>query len=237
MTSTDSDELSPNEDLLEHLAGIAVELSDADTVPETLQLIVDRGEQLLVGCDGVSLMLVGRGGRIETPAASSQAARDSDTAQYETGEGPCLDAIKDHRTVVIADLETEERWPNYRARALELGVRSMLSFRLFVTDESLGALDMHSRQPGAFDRRSQLVGQVFAAQASVAMKSALTEMGLRTALRSRDVIGQAKGIVMAHHRVTADMAFDVLKSISQHRNEPLRDVAKRIAETGDVPAT
>lgn len=230
------DEHAGGEDLLERLAAIAIELSDTDTVAETLQLVVDRGQDLLAGCDGVSLMLIGRGGRIETPAFSSQAARDSDMAQYETGEGPCLDAIKDHRTIVMEDLETDERWPDYRARALELGVRSMISFRLFVTDDSMGALDMYSKNPNAFDRRSRIVGQVFAAQASVAVKAAMTEAGLQTALRSRDVIGQAKGIVMARYRITADMAFDTLKRLSQHRNQPLRDLAAQIAESGEVPA-
>jgi hypothetical protein len=134
------------------------------------------------------------------------------------------------------DLETDERWPDYRARALELGVRSMISFRLFITDDSMGALDMFSEEPDAFDRRSRIVGQVFAAQASVAVKAAMTEAGLQTALRSRDVIGQAKGIVMARYRITADMAFDTLKRLSQHRNQPLRDLAAEIAESGEVPA-
>lgn len=229
------DERAGGDDLLERLAAIAIELADAATVEETLQLIVDRGQDLLAGCDGVSMMLIGRGGRIETPAFSSDVARDSDLAQYATGEGPCLDAIEHHRTIVLNDLETDERWPDYRARALELGVRSMISFRLFVTDDSLGALDLYSTQVNAFDERSQLVGQAFAAQASVALRAAMTEAGLQTALRSRDVIGQAKGIVMARYRITSDMAFDTLKRLSQHRNQPLRDLAAEIAESGAVP--
>lgn len=230
-----SDEHGPDDVLLERIGSIALALSEADTLQDTLQRVVDLGEDLLEHCDGVSLMLISKGGKIDTPAYSSPAAHDSDMAQYATQEGPCLDAIKDQRTVVINDLETEERWPDYRARALELGVRSMISIRLYVTEESMGALDMYSRQPNAFDHRSQLIGQVFAAQASVATKAALIEAGLELAIQSRDVIGQAKGIVMARGRMTANMAFEVLKRISQQRRQKLSQVAEEIARTGDIP--
>lgn len=229
------DEHGPSEALLERIGAIGRELAETEGLQATLQRIVDLGEDMLEHCDGVSMMLIGRGGVIRTPAASSKVAYESDMVQYATGQGPCLEAIRQHDTVLMADLETEERWPDYRARVLELGVRSMLSLRLFITEDSMGALDMYSRWPNAFDRRSQLVGQVFAAQASVAMKAALTEEGLKTAIQSRDVIGQAKGIVMARRRLTADMAFDVLKELSQHRNEKLAELAAVIARTGELP--
>jgi GAF domain-containing protein len=230
-----TDEYDPEEALLERLGSIALQLSEVDTLQETLQRIVDLGQELLEGCDGVSLMLIGKSGHIDTPASSSQAAYDSDMAQYETGEGPCLDAIGDEDTIVLHDLEADERWPDYRTRALELGVRSMLSFRLFVTGDSMGALDMYSRQPHVFDRRTRLIGKLFAAQASVAMKAAITQAGLEAAMRSRDVIGQAKGIVMAQSRMTAGMASEYLKWLSQQRNQPLRELATQIAEIGEIP--
>lgn len=228
-------EPDPRDALLEHLASTAVQLSDANTLQTTFQRIVDLGEALLENCDGASLMLIGKGNSIDTPAASSQVAYDSDMAQYATGQGPCLGAIEHERTIVIDDLETDERWPDYRARALELGVRSMLSFQLFVTNDSLGALDMYSHKPHAFDRSARLIGQVFAAQASAAMKAALVEAGHETAIHSRDVIGQAKGIVMVHNRVTADLAFSFLKQLSQRRNQKLVVLAEEIARTGEIP--
>ena len=230
------DERGTDEQLLEQVAGIARELSEVDGLQATLQHIVDLGEGLLEHCHGVSLMLIVRGGAIETPAASSQVAHDSDLLQYATGEGPCLSAIRDHETVLMQDLEKEERWPTYRDAALRLGVRSMVSFRLFVTDDSLGALDLYSRRPNAFDQRSVLLGQVFAAQASVALKAVFTEVGLQAAIRSRDVIGQAKGIVMARRHVTPDAAFAILRQLSQDRNEKLVDLAEQIAATGEVPS-
>jgi len=226
---------STAEELLEHVGAVGRELAEADGLQATLQLIVDLGEGLFEHSDGASLMLIGRGGVIVTPAASAPVAYDSDMAQHATGQGPCLDAIREHATIVMDDLETDQRWPDYRSRVLGLGVRSMISFRLFVTDDSMGALDVYSRRPHAFDRRSQLIGQVFAAQASVAMKAALIEAGLQTALQSRDVIGQAKGIVMARHRLTADMAYEVLRRLSQDRNQKLTELAEEIARTGQLP--
>ena len=224
------------EEVLEHVGSIARRLSEAETLQETLQRVVDLGHELLPQCDGISLMLIGKGGRIETPAYSSHVSRDGDRAQYETGQGPCLDAIRDRHTVVIDDLETDERWPAYRKRVLELGVRSMLSLRLFVTSDAMGALDMYSSRVKAFDRESELVGGVYAAQASVAVRSALSVAGLQTALQSRDVIGQAKGIVMVRRRTTADMAIETLKRLSQDRNQPLRDLAREIVESGEIPS-
>ena len=228
-------EQSSSEELLERIGAIGRELADAEGLSETLQRIVDLGEGMLEHCDGVSMMLIGRGGVIDTPASSSPVAYESDMVQYATGQGPCLDAIREHETIVMGDLETDQRWPDYRARVLALGVRSMISFRLFVTADSMGALDMYSRRPNAFDRRSELIGQVFAAQASVAMKSALVEEGLGLALQSRDVIGQAKGIVMARRRLTADLAFELLKQLSQDRHQRLTELAEEIATTGEVP--
>ena len=235
MTDQPSGEAHTDEDLLELLGSMALELAEPDELQETMQRVVDLAEEVLERCDGVSLMLIGRGGRIETPASSSQAAYDSDMAQYETGEGPCLNAIRDEHTVLMNDLQDDERWPAYRAKALELGVRSMLSVRLFANEDSMGALDLYSKQPDAFDQRSQVIAQVFATHASIAVKAALTIAGLETVISSRDVIGQAKGIIMARRKVTADMAFELLRSLSQQRNQPVRDLAREITETGQLP--
>jgi len=235
MTDEHVGEAQTDERLLELLGSMALELSDTGDLQETMQRVVDLAENVLEHCDGVSLMLISKGGKIETPASSSQTAYDSDMAQYETGEGPCLDAIRDHRTIMMNDLAQDDRWPDYRARALELGVRSMLSVRLFVSDDSMGALDLYSREPDAFDQRSQAIAQVFAIHASIAVKAALTVAGLEMVISSRDIIGQAKGIVMSRHRVTANMAFEVLRTLSQQRNQPVRDLAREIAETGQIP--
>lgn len=221
--------------LMERLGEIAQALSGAHDLDEMLQLIVDLGESYLDGCDGVSLMLIGKDRQISSPAYSSQVAYDSDQAQYKTDEGPCLDALRQHETIVIDDLQTEARWPDYRARALELGVRSMISFRLFAHEDTMGALDFYSATPHAYGRTSRVLGQVFASHAGVALKAAITEAGLDVAIRTRDVIGQAKGIIMERHTIPADAAFHQLRRISQHHHRPLREIADDIATSGEIP--
>jgi GAF domain-containing protein len=230
-----SDDPRSEHELLGQLAEIAHRLSEADHLDELLQLIVDLGEDYLEGCDGASLMLIGKNRTISSPAYSSRVAYESDLAQYAADEGPCLDALRDHRVYMIDDLETETRWPDYRARALELGVRSMLSYRLYAKGRTFGALDFYARRPHAYSAFSKVIGQVFASHAGVALKGAITEAGLERAIATRDIIGQAKGILIERLHLPASQAFVILTGISQHQNRPLRDVAQDIVTTGEIP--
>jgi GAF domain-containing protein len=230
-----SDDGRSENELLEQLAEIAHRLSEADDVDELLQLIVDLGEDYLEGCDGTSLMLLGKDRTIASPAYSSRVAYESDLAQYQADEGPCLDALRDHAVYVIDDLELETRWPEYRARALKIGVRSMLSYRLYAKGQTFGALDFYAKRPHVYSPFSKVIGQVFASHAGVALKGAMTEAGLEKAIESRDVIGQAKGILMERRGLTAADAFTTLVSLSQHNNVRIRDIAESITTTGEIP--
>jgi GAF domain-containing protein len=230
-----SDDPRSESELLEQLAEIAHRLSEADDLDALLQLIVDLGEDYLEGCDGASLMLIGKNRTISSPAFSSRVAYESDLAQYAADEGPCLDALRDHRVYMIDDLETETRWPDYRVRALALGVRSMLSYRLYARGGTFGALDFYSRRAHAYSPFSKIIGQVFASHAGVALKGAITEAGLEKAIESRDIIGQAKGILMERLGLRANESFTLLRGISQHQNVRLTDVARQIVTTGEIP--
>ncbi len=237
MGSTSDDRSVPDEGeaTLEAVARIARSLAEAESLDEVLQRTVDLGSHHLERCDGVSLMLIQRHGRLSTPAFSSDVARRTDLVQYESGEGPCLTSMHDHRTVVIADLRDDARWPRFAERALALGVRSMCSFRLFLEQDTMGALNFYASVPDAFGRREVLLGEVFASHAAVALGAAITETGLEAALVSRDVIGQAKGVIMSERRVPAQEAFDHLRAVSVQRNRPLRDIAEELVRTGEVP--
>lgn len=224
-----------DDELLEHVADIARQLSREEELDGLLQRVVDLGHAEIEGCDGVSMMLVLEGGRVSTPAFSSTVARDSDLAQYAMDQGPCLQAMRSHATVIIDDLEEETRWPQYRERALALGVRSMLGIRLFQAQDTMGALDFYSATPRAFGRRAQLYGQVFASHAAIAIKAAITEAGLSRAVASRDVIGQAKGILMERHGLTPSAAFARLRQLSQEHNRPIRELAEVLVRTGELP--
>ena len=102
--------------------------------------------------------------------------------------------------MVTDDLITETRWPQFSRRAVEAtGVRSMLAVRLFIAGDTLGSLNLYSKQPGAFTEESLAVGTIFAAPASVALRAARTKEDLarlREAVEARELIGQAKGILM-----------------------------------------
>lgn len=223
-----------DDQLAARLAEIARRLSETETLDHTLQRVVELAEDCVEGCDGASIMLITDGGRTITPASSSSVAHESDLAQFETDQGPSLGAIRQQQTLIIDDLATDGRWPDYAEIALELGVRSMLSFRLFMAEDTMGALNLYATTPRAFTARSADVGQLFASHAAVAMKAAITEAGLERALASRDVIGQAKGILMERRGIPPGAAFEELVALSQHENRPLRAVAEDIATTGEA---
>lgn len=219
---------------LERAAGIARRLAEADDLDETLQRIVDLAVGYIEDCDGATLMVIRRG-EVITPAFSGPDAREADLAQYRAGEGPCLSAMEQHETVSIDDLEAEERWPKWRDEVSDLGWRSMVGLRLFVAESTLGALDLYARRAAGFDECSRALAQVFASHAAVAMKAAITESGLHRALESRDIIGQAKGVLMERERLTGEEAFGRLRELSNHHNIKVRELARHIAETGELP--
>jgi hypothetical protein len=111
----------------------------------------------------------------------------------------------------------------------------MLSFQLYVAQDSLGALNLYSDQAEAFNDESENVGLLFAAHAAVAMAGARNHDYLTRALSMRDLIGHAKGILMERHRLTADQAFALLVRASQRTNTKLTDIAPNLADTGYLP--
>ena len=152
--------------------------------------------------------------------------------QTETGQGPCLDAAYEHETVRVPDIAQEQRWPRFAARAAEAGVGSMLSFQLYVEADDLGALNLYSHHPDAFDDESEQVGLLFASHAAVAFADARKLDQLSRAIDSRDLIGQAKGILMERYSIDATQAFRVLTRVSQNTHRKLREVAEDLVRTG-----
>ena len=220
-------------DLAETFAEVARTLRAEGSVQATLEKIVQLAVKTVNGCDHAGVTLVEHG-KVRTPAASDDVPRLVDGVQYETGEGPCLDAISEHEVFQIGDLAEEQRWPTFSRRAAEeSGVASMLAYRLFIDGETLGALNLYSRNKDAFTDEDRAVGSIFAAHAAVALSAARQADQLEQAIESRDVIGQAKGILMARQNVTADEAFDMLRRGSQRLNIKLRELARQVA-TGEA---
>jgi GAF domain-containing protein len=225
--------------LAEVFAQIARDLQTGTTPEQTAARIVAVAVQTVPGCHHAGVSLLHRHGRIETIAASDDIAAAVDTLQYEVGEGPCLEAIRDYESYLISDLVAEDRWPLFSRRAAgETSIRSMLSFRLFIGEDTLGALNLYSREVDAFDEEDCAVGAILAAHAAVAMSTARERERvehLERAVESNREIGMAVGVVMASGLHTPEQAFDVLRRASQRLNVKLRDVASVVVETGKVP--
>ena len=218
-------------------AEVARSLLAQEDVQQTLQKIVDLAVETIDGCDDAGITFL-KGRQVSTPACTGDLPVKVDAIQYETGEGPCLDAIREHEIFHTGDLGRERRWPNFSSRAQrETGVTSMVCFRLFVDGDTLGALNLYSKATDAFDEEATKLGSIFAAHAAVALSSALHDEQMEEALQSRDLIGQAKGILMAREGVGPDEAFDMLRRASQRVNLKLRDVARQLAESAQQPAS
>jgi hypothetical protein len=215
----------------------AVEQLEAEPdPPHTLERLVALTPEFFPTADFVGVSLTS-GQRIETPVASNERLRQLDELQYTMREGPCRDAIRAEEVVKADDLATDPRWPRWGARMVaELGIRSSLSFRLFTTDGGTsGALNLYSLKPFAFTQDDIVHGRTIATMSAVVLARSINEHRLATALETRTVIGQATGMLMERFGLDADASFNVLRRLSSHRNEKLRDVARQLVTTRALP--
>ncbi|WP_409494577.1 GAF and ANTAR domain-containing protein [Amycolatopsis sp. cmx-11-12] len=212
------------------LGGIARTLQAEPDVESTLIAIVKAAVDHVDGAEYAGISLVERGDQVRTVAPTGEVVVTIDEVQYRTGQGPCLDAITEHQIFRTGDLATEDRWPAFTPAAAETGVRSMLSYRLFVTDTTLGSLNLYSRARDAFSDQTEEEGKLFAAHAAIALTGAQTEARLHVAMENRDMIGMAKGILMQRHDLDAVRAFRLLVESSQNTNMKLIQVATWVVE-------
>ena len=154
-----------------------------------------------------------------------------DELQMRYHEGPCVEAAVDELIVRSDDLRTERRWPMYSAAAAALGVRSALSFKLYTSSQTAGALNLFALEPGAFDAEAETIGAVLAAHAAAAIIASRQSEQLESALSTRDRIGQAKGIIMERYNIDDVAAFDMLRRLSQDGNTKLTEIAERVIQT------
>jgi GAF domain-containing protein len=223
-------------------AGFATQLADAAramhgraSTQDTLDTVVAVATELVAGCDLVGISVVHRNG-IETPAASDEALRRIDELQFELKEGPCYDALHTHETVCSLDLAVDGRWPRWGPLvAAEVGAMSIVSYRLFTTEDTLGALNLYGRKVDAFDEGDVYDGFALAAHVAVALAASQDVEHLETAINNRTVIGRAEGILMERFDLSAAQAFAVLRRVSQHRNVRLHLVAAELVRTRQTP--
>ncbi len=217
-------------------------LFSAGSVNSTLEQIVAVAVETIEGCDFAGLFLV-HGDKVVTAVATDPVVEAIDLLQHQSGEGPCLDAIAQGVMVYGDDLSTDPRWPNFGPRAGESGIRSALALPL-TANGALGAVNLYAAYSSAFGVVDRAKGVILSSLASAALAAAhLYEDeerridNLHSALSSREIIGQAQGILMERERIAADQAFDILRRASQYLNIKLREVAQTLVDTGERPDT
>lgn len=223
-------------DLAAVMAEAAKALRTPANVAETLDTLVRVACTSIPGAEYVGVSLTRRDG-IETAAATDPLVREADQLQYELGEGPCLDAMAAHTRVVVTDMRHESRWPRFAPRAVKLGILSQMGIEIFRDGSTVGGLNMYARHPGAFDDTTEHAATLFAVHAAVALDKTLTVTHLTEALQTRQIIGEAVGIVMCRYTLDEHTAFRYLTRISQNTNTKLRDLAQTIVDDTNTQAT
>lgn len=204
-------------------------------IEDLLNGITRAAVDLIDGADCADVLLVSESNDFRSLAATRQLAIDVDGIQEQFYEGPCLDAAGGHALVLCDDLQDDLRWPRFAKSAVAVGVHAMLSCQLYTHDKRKGALNLFGLKPGVFTAKDQAVGAMLATHAATALIAHDRERQFQAALSSRDVIGQAKGMIMERFAVDATRAFELLKKLSQDANTPVVDIAAGLVARGPDP--
>jgi GAF domain-containing protein len=225
---------------LERLGRLSLRELSMDSL---LQTVADLTKTVMPGNPEASVLLLVKD-RPTTVVSTGALATDLDETQYEKGHGPCLHAARTGEVTEIRDTRADDRWSDYTPRAVEHGNLSSLSIPLAIDRDQqvTGALNVYARRADAFDEASRSVATRFAPYAAVAAGNLYAYQSardlaenLQTALESRAVIDQAKGILMERHKLTADQAFQLLAQASMMTNHKVRDIADHLVATGEFP--
>src|SRR3954471_22975139 len=209
---------------------------------DLLQTVADLTKTVMPGNPEASVSLLVKDAPT-TVVSTGPLATDLDETQYERGHGPCLHAARTGELTEIADTRTDRRWPDYLPRAVEAGNLSSLSVPLAIDEDEQvsGALNIYARQPVAFDDASRSVATRFGPYAAVATGNLYAYQSardmaenLQSALESRAVIDQAKGVLIERYKLTPDQAFQLLAQASMNANRKVRDIADELVRTGEL---
>ncbi|MDG9707251.1 GAF and ANTAR domain-containing protein [Streptomyces sp. DH10] len=219
-------------------------LLETDSLEDFLQTLADAALELS-RAEGAGLTLE-RNGRPVTVVSAGPAAPKLDEKQYGQDDGPCLQALRSGEEIIVADMLDESRWGDYPAYAVSCGIRSSFSLPIASGTHTAGALNLYAGPADGFEQTDLTALRSLAAQATggIALAQRISDTQefadqLRTAMQSRSVIDQALGVIMGQRRCTADAAFGILRSASQHRNIKLRDLCTELITnlTGQAPTT
>jgi GAF domain-containing protein len=211
----------------------ALHVEDARLEP-TLKAIATSATAAHPAARDAGIILLVRG-RLTPQAVTGRAPQILDLRQQETGEGPCIEAARTQQVIIVSDTRNDARWPGFCAAAQARRVGSMLCVPLWAGQRRLGALSLYASAPASFSQHDVKLIELFATLAALALAEAQRAEQLREAITSRDLIGQAKGMLMERFRISDEAAFSTLARVSQSLNLKLTAVARHLIETGELP--
>ncbi len=219
----------PQTALIEGLQ-LSSDFKSRDRLDSALTSVVVLAHAIIQTADGISVTMP-RSGTFVTVAASNDVVLEMDHDQYDTGQGPCLDAAKQGRSFQVHAIDDEVRWPAFIPRARERGIRSVLSTPLLYADRPVGALNMYSRSSASFGVPQQRWATLFADHASALSvqsrgmsRSASLSRHITAALESREAVALAQGMLMQRDGLSAEQAHRQLRELSRASRRPLHDV-------------
>jgi GAF domain-containing protein len=222
-------------ELAARFAGLSQSLLGRRSDPVSLEMVAHRAVEVVPGCRWAGITMLRRGARGTSVASTGPVAARLDELQYALEEGPCLEAAGERTDCISPDLEAESRWPTWSGEARALGVGSVLSVRLHTANQTLGALNLYAPCPNVFDAPALDIAAIFAVHATSALEQAELVAGLRSAMKSRHVIGIAQGVLAVRYGIAYDTAFDVLRRLSNELNVKLKDLAQQVADQRGLP--
>jgi GAF domain-containing protein len=228
--------ISPRGALIREVAELMEVLrQDVPDVDAILGELTEGAVKALPGAQYAGITIASRHGEVRTASATGRYPVLLDEIQQRYKEGPCLSAAWEQHMIRIKDMADEERWPAYcRAATQASPIRSIMSFQLFADHHTMGALNFYAEQPHAFDDDAVELGLTLATHTALAWNLVRRDEQFRSALASRDIIGQAKGMIMERFTIDAIRAFELLKRLSQNSNTALAVVASRLVESAHL---
>ncbi len=220
-------------DLAARMAELARTLAGPRNLNEVLAGVASAALELIPGVDTAGVLLIGKEHTFETVPKDASLTNELHRLQMQFDEGPCVQAALGDLIVRTDDFREETRWPQYAPACVQIGVLSGLSFKLYTSDRTAGALNLFGFQPNIWRGEAETIGAILAAHAAAAILASQEGEQLEAALSTRDRIGQAKGIVMERYKVDDVQAFEMLRQISQDSNTKLVEVAQRVIDTRD----
>ncbi|OBG96407.1 histidine kinase [Mycobacterium sp. E3251] len=222
---------SSRHELAMRMAELARDTAAPRSLDQVLTDVTTAAVELIPAADVAGVLLIKGGEDFESFADTHSLAAELDKLQHDFNEGPCHDAALKQTIVRTDDLRNEPRWPSYAPAAVERGVLSSLSFKLYTAERTAGALNLFSYRADVWDTEAETIGTVFAAHAASAIMASRHGQQMQSALSTRDRIGQAKGIIMERYGVDELRAFDLLRRLSQESQVKLIDIAQRVIDT------